>query len=304
VTAMVSLRELTRNELILPGNASCAGCTTNLSIKLALKALGPKTIFVVPACCTSVLQGVFPMNSLNIPVLNIPFASAAAAASGVVAGLRVQGVDDITVVGWAGDGGTVDIGIQALSGAAERGTDFIYVCYDNEAYGNTGMQRSGSTPMGAWTTTTPKGKTEQKKDMPLIMAAHKIPYIATLSPSYPTDFIDKFQKAKEIRGTKYLHILIPCPPGWRTDPEISIELGRLAVQTGAWTLFEIEKGTFSISAPSRPLLNKSNRKPVQAYLEKQGRFRHLTPQETSEIQTKLDETWEYYSKVNQTRLCP
>lgn len=301
---MVSLKELAKEELILPGNASCAGCTTNLSVKLALKALGKKTIFVVPACCTSVLQGVFPLSSLNIPVLNVPFASTGAAASGVVAGLRAQGIEDIAVVGWAGDGGTVDIGIQALSGAAERGTDFIYVCYDNEAYGNTGMQRSGSTPLGAWTTTTPKGKAESKKDMPLIMAAHKIPYIATLSPSYPTDFIEKFQKAKEIRGTKYLHILVPCPPGWRTDPSISVEMGRLAVQTGSWTLFEIEKGTFSISTLSTQFLDKTKRKPVQNYLEKQGRFRHLTPQEINRIQLKIDETWEYYSKINQTKICP
>lgn len=301
---MVSLKELAKEELILPGNASCAGCTTNLSVKLALKALGKKTIFVVPACCTSVLQGVFPLSSLNIPVLNVPFASTGAAASGVVAGLRAQGIEDIAVVGWAGDGGTVDIGIQALSGAAERGTDFIYVCYDNEAYGNTGMQRSGSTPLGAWTTTTPKGKAEPKKDMPLIMAAHKIPYIATLSPSYPTDFIEKFQKAKEIRGTKYLHILVPCPPGWRTDPSISVEMGRLAVQTGSWTLFEIEKGTFTISTPSTQFLDKTKRKPVQNYLEKQGRFRHLTPQEINRIQLKIDETWEYYSKINQTKICP
>lgn len=301
---MVSLKELAKEELILPGNASCAGCTTNLSVKLALKALGKKTIFVVPACCTSVLQGVFPLSSLNIPVLNVPFASTGAAASGVVAGLRAQGIEDIAVVGWAGDGGTVDIGIQALSGAAERGTDFIYVCYDNEAYGNTGMQRSGSTPLGAWTTTTPKGKAESKKDMPLIMAAHKIPYIATLSPSYPTDFIEKFQKAKEIRGTKYLHILVPCPPGWRTDPSISVEMGRLAVQTGSWTLFEIEKGTFTISTPSTQFLDKTKRKPVQNYLEKQGRFRHLTPQEINRIQLKIDETWEYYSKINQTKICP
>jgi pyruvate ferredoxin oxidoreductase beta subunit len=301
---MVSLKELAKEELILPGNASCAGCTTNLSVKLALKALGKKTIFVVPACCTSVLQGVFPLSSLNIPVLNVPFASTGAAASGVVAGLRAQGIEDIAVVGWAGDGGTVDIGIQALSGAAERGTDFIYVCYDNEAYGNTGMQRSGSTPLGAWTTTTPKGKAEPKKDMPLIMAAHKIPYIATLSPSYPTDFIEKFQKAKEIRGTKYLHILVPCPPGWRTDPSISVEMGRLAVQTGSWTLFEIEKGIFTISTLSAQFLDKTKRKPVQNYLEKQGRFRHLTPQEINRIQLKIDETWEYYGKINQTKICP
>jgi pyruvate ferredoxin oxidoreductase beta subunit len=301
---MVTLKELTKEELILPGNASCAGCAANLSLKLALKALGSRTIFVVPACCTSVIQGVLPHTSLKIPVLNIAFATTGAAASGVVAGLRSQGIEDITVVGWAGDGGTADIGIQALSGAAERGTDFIYVCYDNEAYGNTGMQRSSSTPLGAWTTTTPEGKTEQKKNMPFIMAAHKIPYIATLSPSFPADFIEKFQKAKGIRGPRYLHILIPCPPGWRTDPAMSVELGRLAIQTGSWALFEIENGTFSISTPSRPFLEKARRRPVRDYFEKQGRFRHLTPEETAGIQLNVDETWEYYNKVNQARICP
>ncbi len=301
---MVTLKEVVKEEYILSGNASCAGCSATLSIRLAVKALGKKTILVVPACCTSVIQGVFPLTSLNIPVLNIPFASAGAAASGVVSGLRAQGTEDITVVAWAGDGGTVDIGIQALSGAAERGTNFIYVCYDNEAYGNTGMQRSGATPLGAWTTTTPTGKKEPKKNMPLIMAAHKIPYIATLSPSYPTDFIEKFQKAKATKGTKYLHILVPCPPGWRTDPEMSVELGRLAVQTGVWALFEIENSVFSLSVPSKPLLEKSRRKPVQSYLEKQGRFRHLTEQAVSQIQLGVDEGWEYYRKINQTKICP
>lgn len=301
---MVTLKELTKEELILPGNASCAGCVTNLSIRLALKALGSRTILVVPACCTSVIQGVLPHTSMKIPVLNIAFATTGAAASGVVAGLKAQGIDGITVVGWAGDGGTVDIGIQALSGAAERGTDFIYVCYDNEAYGNTGMQRSGSTPLGAWTTTTPQGKTEPKKNMPFIMAAHKIPYIATLSPSFPADFIEKFQKAKRIRGPKYLHIIIPCPPGWRTDPAMSVELGRLAVQTGSWALFEIESGVFSISTPSRPFLEKTRRKPVKDYLEKQGRFRHLTSQEMAQIQLNVNETWNYYDKVNQAKICP
>jgi pyruvate ferredoxin oxidoreductase beta subunit len=301
---MVTLKELSREEYILPGNASCAGCSTSLSMRLMLKVLGKRTVLVVPACCTSVIQGLFPFTCMNVPVLNIAFASTGAAVSGVVSGLKAQGIEDVTVVGWAGDGGTVDIGIQALSGAAERGTDFIFVCYDNEAYGNTGMQRSGSTPLGAWTTTTPKGKREEKKNMPLIMAAHKIPYVATLSPSYPTDFVEKFRKAKAIKGTKYLHILAPCPPGWRTDPATSIELGRLAVQTGVWTLFEIEGGVFSLSSPSKPLLDKSVRKPVQIYLGKQGRFRHLTEQDVAQIQFAIDENWEYYRKINQTRICP
>ncbi len=301
---MVMLKELSKEELELPGNASCAGCAANLAVRLTLKVMGRKTIFVVPACCTSIIQGQFPSSSLNIPVLNIAFAATGAAASGVVAGLRVRGINDVTVIGWAGDGGTVDIGIQALSGAAERRTNFIYICYDNEAYGNTGMQRSGATPIGAWTTTTPTGKRENKKDMAFIMAAHRVPYIATAIPSYPTDFTEKLEKAKKIKGTRYLHILTPCPPSWRSDADLSIELGMLAVQTGMWVLFEIENGVFSISLPSRIALDKTKRKPVEEYLKPQGRFRHLTDNDVAQIQKVVDTTLDYYAKLNGQRVYP
>ena len=284
---MVSLRELAKEELILPGNASCAGCNTSLSIKLALKGLGKRTIFVVPACCTSVLQGVFPLNSLNIPVLNIAFASTGAAASGVVAGLRTQGIEDVTVVGWAGDGGTVDIGIQALSGAAERGTDFIYVCYDNEAYQNTGIQRSGSTPFGAWTTTTPigklvRGKDRPKKNLPAIIAAHGAPYIATASIAYPLDFIKKLKKAAAIEGPTYVHVHAPCSPGWRIESNKTIEVARLAVLTSSWVLYEIENGKVNVT------FKPPKRRPIADYLKMQGRFRHLTDDEITEIQRMVD----------------
>jgi len=176
---MTTLKELPAEEQLLPGHAACAGCGATVAIRLAQKALGPKTVFVVPACCTSVLQSAFPFTAFNTPCLNIAFEAAAAAASGVVAAYEARGIKDVTVLAWAGDGGTVDIGLQALSGAAERGTNFIYVCYDNEAYGNTGFQRSGSSPFGSRTTTTPTGKREHKKDVPMIMAAHGIPYVAT-----------------------------------------------------------------------------------------------------------------------------
>jgi pyruvate ferredoxin oxidoreductase beta subunit len=209
----------------------------------------------------------------------------------------MRGLDDITVVGWAGDGGTVDIGLQALSGAAERETNFIYICYDNEAYGNTGLQRSGATPYGAWTTTTPTGKKERKKNMPLIMAAHKIPYVATACPSYPVDFVNKLRKAKEIKGTKYIHVLAPCPTGWRYDTSKTVEIGRLAVQTGIWVLYEIENGRFRLNPPSDRLIDKSKRKPVKEYLAMQDRFRHLTEADIEKIQTWVDEDWEYYSKL-------
>ncbi|HDM60105.1 MAG TPA: 3-methyl-2-oxobutanoate dehydrogenase subunit beta, partial [Archaeoglobus veneficus] len=266
---MIAIKELPKEEYLLKGNTACAGCGAAISLRLLFKALGNKVILVVPACCTSVIPGPFPYTSFAVPVQNILFEATGATASGVVAALRQRGIKDVTVVGWAGDGGTFDIGIQALSGAAERGTDFIYICYDNEAYGNTGVQRSGATPYGAWTTTTPSGKKERKKRITMIMAAHRIPYVATACPSYPMDFINKLRKAKEMKGTRFIHILSPCPTGWRYDTSKTIEIGRLAVQTGMWVLFEIENGKFKLNPPSSGLVDKAKRKPVREYLKLQ-----------------------------------
>lgn len=294
---MVTIKELSKEEYLLKGHAACAGCGPAVGLRLLLKALGNKVILVVPACCTTVIQGPYPYTSFAVPLQNMLFEATAAAASGIVAALRQRNLEDRVVVGWAGDGGTVDIGIQALSGAAERETNFIYICYDNEAYGNTGMQRSGATPYGAWTTTTPTGKKERKKDMPMIMAAHRIPYIATACPSYPMDFVGKLRKAKEIKGTKYIHILAPCPTGWRYDTSKTIEMGRLAVQTGLWILFEIEHGKFKLNPPSDRLLDKAKRKPVKEYLSVQGRFRNLTEEDIERIQRWVDEDWEQYRKL-------
>jgi pyruvate ferredoxin oxidoreductase beta subunit len=206
-------------------------------------------------------------------------------------------VKDVTVLAWAGDGGTADIGIQALSGAAERGTNFIYVMYDNESYMNTGIQRSGSTPYGAWTTTTPTGKKRHKKNLPLIMAAHGIPYVATACVSYPQDLITKLRKAKEMKGTKYVQILAPCPPGWRFPTDKTVEMGRLAVRTGMWALFEIENGNFALSGPSAALIEKAKRKPLEEYLRMQGRFRSLTREDVIIIQEWIDKMWEKYKKL-------
>ncbi len=294
---MVTIKELPKEEYLLKGHAACAGCGPAISLRLLFKALGNKVFLVVPACCTTVIQGPYPYTSFDVPLQNILFESTAAAASGIVAALRQRNLTDITVVGWAGDGGTVDIGIQALSGAAERETDFIYICYDNEAYGNTGMQRSGATPYGAWTTTTPSGKRERKKDMPLIMAAHRIPYVATACPSYPIDFINKLRKAKEIKGTKYIHILAPCPTGWRYDTGKTVEMGRLAVQTGLWALFEIEYGKFKLNPPSDRLIDKAKRKLVKEYFALQGRFRNLTEEDVDRMQKWVDDDWEKYRKL-------
>ncbi len=294
---MVTLKELPKEEYFLPGNAACAGCSDSIAIRLAFKALGPRTVFVVPACCTSVIQSPFPFTAFASPCLNIAFEAAAAAASGVAAAYEQKGVKDVTVLAWAGDGGTADIGIQALSGAAERGANFIYVMYDNESYMNTGIQRSGSTPYGAWTTTTPTGKKQHKKNLPLIMAAHGIPYVATACVSYPQDLITKLRKAKELKGTKYVQILAPCPPGWRFPTEKTVEMGRLAVRTGMWALFEIENGDFALSGPSAALVEKTKRKPVEEYLRMQGRFRNLTKEDIVTIQEWIDKMWEKYKKL-------
>jgi pyruvate ferredoxin oxidoreductase beta subunit len=291
------MKELPKEEYLLKGHAACAGCGPAVSLRMLFKALGNKVFLVVPACCTTVIQGPYPFTSISVPLQNILFESTGAAASGVVAALRQRKMNDITVVGWAGDGGTADIGIQALSGAAERGTNFIYICYDNEAYGNTGMQRSGLTPYGAWTTTTPSGKREKKKDMPMIMAAHKIPYVATACTAFPLDFVNKVRKAKEIQGTKYIHLLAPCPTGWRCDTSKTIEMGRLAVQTGLFVLYEVENGKFKLNPPSDRLVDKSKRKPVKEYFAGQGRFRGLSEQDVVKIEQWLDEDWNQYRKL-------
>jgi pyruvate ferredoxin oxidoreductase beta subunit len=294
---MVSIKELPKEEYLLKGHIACAGCGPAIGLRLLFKALGNKVILVVPACCSSVIPGPFPYTSLAVPVQNIIFEATAATASGVVAALRKKDIKDVTVVGWAGDGGTFDIGIQALSGAAERETNFIYICYDNEAYGNTGIQRSGATPYGAWTTTTPTGKKERKKDFPFIMAAHRVPYVATACPSYPLDFIKKVRKAKGIKGTKFIHLLAPCPTGWRYNTSKTVEIGRLAVQTGMWALFEIEYGKFKLTPPSDKLVDKAKRKPIKEYLTLQGRFRELTKDDIEKIQKWIDEDWERYHKL-------
>jgi pyruvate ferredoxin oxidoreductase beta subunit len=300
VNEVVTIKDLSKEEYLLKGHAACAGCGPSIALRLLFKALGKNVLLAVPACCTTVIQGPYPYTSFAVPLQNVLFESTAATASGMVAALRQRKMNDITVVGWAGDGGTVDIGIQALSGAAERETNFIYICYDNEAYGNTGMQRSGATPYGAWTTTTPSGKREQKKNMPLIMAVHKIPYVATACPSYPIDLVNKLRKAKETQGTKYIHILAPCPTGWRYDSSKSVEMGRLAVQTGLWALYEIENGKFRLTPPSDRLFDKAKRKPVKEYLTLQGRFHGLTEEDVQRIQTWVDEDWEHYRRMAET----
>jgi pyruvate ferredoxin oxidoreductase beta subunit len=294
-----TILSLPTEELVHPGNRACTGCGLSIAYRIGLKALGPDTILVVPPSCLTVLQGLFPVSSTKLPCLNVTFASTAAAATGVLEALKAQGREHIKVVGWAGDGGTSDIGIQALSGAAERGDDFLFICYDNEGYMNTGVQRSGTTPQGALTTTTPiKGKRQQKKDVPAIMAAHGIDYVATASAAYPLDLYDKIKKAMSIQGTKYIHIHTPCPPGWGFDTRYSIKIGRLAVETGYFDLYEIERGAFSLTGASEKLVEKRRLVPVRDYLKSQTRFRILTEEQIAGIKAQVDAKWSLYYQTN------
>lgn len=279
---------LPEEENMRPGHLACPGCGGALAMRFALKILGRKTVISLPACCWSVIDGPFPYSSVRVSIFHCAFEAAASTASGIRAALDIRGMEDVNVVAWAGDGGTFDIGLQALSGAAERNENIIYICYDNEAYMNTGIQRSSATPRGAWTTTTPveHPKAEPKKNMVDIMAAHRIPYNATLSIAYPDDFVRKIKKAENIQGTRFLHIFAPCPPGWKMAPELSIEIARLAVRTGLFPLYEVENGIkYTINVEPEWI-------PISEYFKLQGRFSHLTEEDLKEIQRNVELEWE------------
>jgi pyruvate/2-oxoacid:ferredoxin oxidoreductase beta subunit len=282
-------------EFLLPGNRSCQGCGLSLAYRFILKALRENTIVAIPPSCLCVLHGLYPTASVIIPAINCTFAGNAASASGIVAALKALDKPDITVLALSGDGGTYDIGIQSLSGAAERNTDFIFACYDNEAYMNTGTQRSGATPMGAVTTTTPLlTKREKKKDFIKIMEAHDLPYLATVSPAYPMDLYEKFVKAKRIKGTRYMHIDTPCPPGWGYSAKDTIKIGKLAIETGISILFEIEKGKLRLTGRSETIAKKGKKLPVVHYVERQTRFKKMSMEQLSQLQSSVDERWNEY----------
>jgi pyruvate/2-oxoacid:ferredoxin oxidoreductase beta subunit len=282
-----------QEEFLYSGHTACPGCGAVLALKYVLKGLGPRTIIVIPPSCAGTISAPFPFSSLKIPVLRIPFEATAISASGVRAALDAMGKKEIQVLGWAGDGGTFDIGLQALSAAAERNDDIVYVCYDNEAYMNTGIQRSSATPEGAWTTTTPSPyvKETPKKDIVRIMAAHKIPYIATASVGYPVDLINKVKKAKELKGTKFILVLSPCPTGWRYSSEMTIRIAKLATETGLFPLYEIEDGERYLLSQKHP------RKPLQEYFSLQGRFRNLKEEEIRKTEEKVRRDWDYLTRL-------
>lgn len=288
--------QIPEKELLYSGHAACQGCGGALAMRLALKALGENSVATIPACCWTIISGDVLYHALKVPVFHTAFETAAISAAGLKAGLSVRGLKDATVFAWAGDGGTFDIGIQAISGAAERNEDIIYFVYDNEAYMNTGIQRSSATPWGAWTTTTPVKHPEDKpkKNIDEILAAHKIPYQATVNVAYPEDFIRKVTKAKNVKGFRFIHIFAPCPPGWKMASDISIQVARLATQTAIFPLYEIENGrnyTVSYLPP--------NKLPVIEYLKMQGRFKHLKEEDVEHIQRMVDENLDYILKKHE-----
>ncbi len=283
-------------EYFAPGHRACIGCGEVLAVRLVCKALGPNVIIANATGCMEIVSSQLPYTSWRVPWIHTLFENTAAVASGIEAGLKSMARkgrgpgQDVGVVAMAGDGGTSDIGFQALSGALERGHNFLYLCFDNEAYMNTGIQRSSATPFGAHTTTSPAGKMSigqvtWKKDMPLIAVAHKIPYVATASPSYHNDLMRKVLKGLKTQGPAYVHILSVCPIGWRCATDITVRIGRLAVQTGMFPLYEVENGKYKLN------LDLSKLKPVEEYLKLQGRFRHLSSEVIKQIQQRVEEEY-------------
>lgn len=286
-----NVKDVPEEELFSPGHRGCAGCGCTVAMRLALKAAGKNTIATHATGCMEVVSSPYPETAWQIPWVHVAFENSAAVASGVEAALKALGKKDkVNVIAFGGDGGTVDIGFQALSGALERGHDFTYICYDNEAYMNTGVQRSGSTPFGAATTTSPVGSLSlgndrPKKDLPAIVAAHGVGYVATASVAFPLDYYEKVKRAIAHKGPSYVHVHSSCPPGWGIPSEKSIETLRLAVDTGMWVLYEIVDGKGRIT------YKPATKHPVRDYLKVQKRFRHLDEEAVAKIQASIDKRW-------------
>ena len=286
-----------KEEYAVSGHRACTGCAEILALRIALKGFGKDVVIAMATGCMEIISSPLPATGWTVPWIHVAFENAAAVASGIEAGLKILrkkgkvADKNVHVIAIGGDGGTMDIGLQALSGALERGHKFTYICVDNEAYMNTGIQRSSGTPFGAMTTTSPPGKqsigqSTWKKNMPKIVAAHNIPYLATACPSYPFDLLEKVRKCKTIDGPSYLHVLSVCPTGWRTAADLSIRYGRLAVQSGAFPLYEVENGKYRVTFNPEPL------RPITDYFKGQGRFRHLTGDLVEKIQDRVTAEWE------------
>ena len=272
--------------LLRAGNTNCGGCGMSIALNMLSRAIANRDVrIVIPACCGIVTAGPFPYSAYGAPVIASTFASAAALATGIARVAHANG-EATRVLCFAGDGGTYDIGLATISAAAERNEDILFVCYDNEIYGNTGGQRSSATPFGAFTTTTPEGKHVPKKDIIGIMAAHRIPYAASISMAHPEDMMRKVTRALDLRGFRFLHVLSPCPTGWKSEPSEGIELIRWAVESGLYPVLEVVDGhawtidvapTFSDAA-------------LLKFLERQGRFAksHVKP---ADVRAAIDRVW-------------
>ena len=307
-----TLKDLPREELFAPGHRMCAGCGAAIAMRWITKTMGPNAVIANATGCVEVTTTPYPETAWMHPYIHVAFENSAAVASGVEAAIKalkrkgMWDAGDTKVVVIAGDGGTYDIGLQSLSGMLERRHGVLYILYDNEAYMNTGIQRSGSTPKYAWTTTTPvgtavRGKIQWKKDIMGIVMAHRVPYAATASVAYILDMVNKIKTALEYteEGPTFLHIYAPCVPGWRYPENKTVEIARLAVETGYFPLYEWDHGKLKLNPPSSNHLDKSKRKPLKEYLKLQGRFAHLTEQEIAEIEKELDAYWEYLGKLAQ-----
>lgn len=290
----VNVKTLNEDEFFF-GHKACAGCGGSLALRIALKVLGKNTVSVIPAGCMSAVGFNYPQLCFANNSIISTFAGTASMMTGVQAGLKALGKKDFNVLGFAGDGGTADIGIQALSGAIDRNDDVIYICYDNEAYMNTGIQKSSLTPFGARTTTTPvgtniKGNLSSKKNMFEIVAAHGISYAATASVGYLPDFMKKVEKAASIRGTKYIHVIAPCPTGWGIKTEDCIGFAKEVVDCGLWYLAEFEDGEFKLNKRPKEFSD------VNSYIRRQGRFKHLTDEDIEHLILSKDAKWKFINK--------
>ena len=280
-----------KGDLFAPGHRACAGCGPAIAMRHILRASGPDVIIAQATGCMEVTTTPYPETAWGVPWIHVTFENAASVGSGIAEALKMQGRESTKVIAIGGDGGSADIGFGALSGMLERGHDVLYITYDNESYANTGVQRSGLTPMYASTTTTPAGskvpgKTQRKKDLPMIAAAHHIPYVATASIAFIEDFEAKIRKALSIKGPKYIQVLAPCVPGWGIPENKTIYYARKAVETGMWVLYEIENGKLKINYKPQKLA------PVKEYLDGQRRFKHLTPELIEKIQEFVKEEYE------------
>ncbi len=300
----IKAKNIPEFEAFASGHRGCQGCGEVLAMRIALKAVGENMIVVNATGCMEVITSPFPQTAWNVPWIHVAFENAGAVGSGVSAAIKAltrkgryrDGDTKVVIIG--GDGGTSDIGFQSLSGALERNHDFVYICLDNEAYMNTGIQRSSATPSGAWTTTSPigagcEGKKDPKKDLVAIVANHGIPYVATATPAHHLDLMNKVKRAAAMEGPAFIHVFSPCPTGWKMPTSAAIDICKLAVKTNVYPLFEIVNGVTKMS-----LVNKKPL-PVIDYLKMQGRFKHVADAQIECIQYEVDSRYEQLLKSAQ-----